>query len=97
MADEISLIQFLLPVLIIVGSVLVGKHSVVCTLKKVAYSLVLDAEGKFKTGELKHDYVIGLLVERVPSVLKPFIKESDLETILETSVQRLKGQLKTED
>jgi len=63
--------------------------------KKIILALVVEAELKFGsgTGLLKYAYVIGLVYPKLPTIVRLFITEGKLESLIENAVTYLKSEL----
>jgi hypothetical protein len=63
--------------------------------KKIVLALVLEAEKTFgsQTGDIKYAYVIGIVYPKLPTIVKLFLKEKQLDNWIEDSVVRLKTEL----
>jgi len=68
--------------------------------KRIILSVVLAAERKFDiqgAGKQKYAYAIGIIYSRLPWVLKIFISENEVQTLIEEAVTNMKNILKDTD
>lgn len=63
--------------------------------KKIILALVVEAELKFEagTGSMKYAYVLGFVYPKLPAIVRLFISEDALDTMIEAAVDLLKKEL----
>ncbi len=63
--------------------------------KKIILSLVIEAEQKFGagTGALKFAFVIGFVYPKLPKIVRLFITENALDSMIESALTLLKTEL----
>ena len=67
------------------------------TVAKIILSLIIQAEKEFGsgTGQLKYNYVLGEAYKLLPSLLKIFLTEKKLNTLIDDGVLKLKELLES--
>lgn len=63
-------------------------------IRKIVYSLVLEAEERFlsqkKSGEIKYQYVIERVRPLIPTILRWYFTDEKLDVIIEACVTKMK-------
>ncbi len=65
------------------------------TVRKIVYSLVIQAEKALGngTGEFKYALVTGWVYERLPLILRAIVSEKEIDEMIEWAVQEMKRRL----
>lgn len=68
-------------------------------MKEILFYLVTKAEAEFGggTGQIKYSAVVTWIYERIPSIVKFFLTEKELDRLIEAAVEEMKKYLENNE